>query len=160
MRVNTATSYMKEDMKVRLSLCLCQRFQMNQSQKVCGSGLCFYFHLHCGHVSDCHWSGQWSGILNPDYRDNVIIMDQSSGVCYCLFSRFSRYQVCVFLTFLHHANTQTLLKAAVLAAVTSPLVHRTVLAGQTHILGVFLHSALRREETGIPIISHQTQSST
>lgn len=65
-----------------------------------------------------------------------------------------------FLTFLHHAHTQTLLKAAVLAAVASPLVHRTVLAGQTHILGVFLHSALQTEETGKPIISHQTQSST
>lgn len=66
----------------------------------------------------------------------------------------------VSLTFLHHADTQTLLKAAVLAAVASPLVHRTVLAGQTHILGVFLHSALKREETGMPIISHQTQSTT
>lgn len=52
----------------------------------------------------------------------------------------------ISLTFLHHAHSQTLLKAAVLAAVASPLVHRTVLAGQTHILGVFLHSALQTEE--------------
>lgn len=49
------------------------------------------------------------------------------------------------LTFLHHADTQALLEAAVLAAVASPLVHRTVLTGQTHILGVFLHGALERE---------------
>lgn len=48
------------------------------------------------------------------------------------------------LTFLHHAHAQTLLEAAVLAAVASPLVHRTVLTGQTHILGVFLHGALQR----------------
>ena len=61
-------------------------------------------------------------------------------------------------TFLHHAYTQALLKAAVLAAVASPLVHRTVLTGQTHILGVFLHGPLEKQETGIPIISHQTQS--
>lgn len=49
------------------------------------------------------------------------------------------------LTFLHHAHTETLLEAAVLAAVASPLVHRTVLTGQTHILGVLLHGALERE---------------
>lgn len=45
-------------------------------------------------------------------------------------------------TFLDHANAQALLEAAVLAAVASSLVHRTVLAGQTHILGVLLHGAL------------------
>lgn len=49
------------------------------------------------------------------------------------------------LTFFHHAHTQTLLEAAVLAAVASPLVHRTVLTGQTHVLGVFLHGALQRQ---------------
>lgn len=48
---------------------------------------------------------------------------------------------CLF-TFLDHAYAQALLEAAVLAAVASPLVHRTVLAGQTHILGVLLHGAL------------------
>lgn len=51
----------------------------------------------------------------------------------------------IFLTFLHHAHTQALLKAAVLAAVASPLVHRTVLAGQAHILGIFLHGALQKQ---------------
>lgn len=61
-------------------------------------------------------------------------------------------------TFLHHPHAQTLLKAAVLAAVASPLVHRTVLTGQTDILGVFLHGALEKEETSMPIISLQTQS--
>jgi len=71
-------------------------------------------------------------------------------VCYMvcvLVCSDSGSQVCghfVSLTFLHHADTQTLLKAAVLAAVASPLVHRTVLTGQTHIFGVFLHGALER----------------
>lgn len=51
------------------------------------------------------------------------------------------------LTFLHHADTQALLETAVLAAVASPLVHGTVFTGQTHVLGVFLHGALRRART-------------
>ena len=71
-----------------------------------------------------------TGLLQPKCRDGV---DDHALRCACS------------LTFLHHADTQTLLKAAVLAAVASPLVHRTVLTGQTHILGVFLHGALRRE---------------
>lgn len=50
------------------------------------------------------------------------------------------------LTFLHHAHTQALLKAAVLAAVASPLVHRTVFTGEAHILGVFLHGALENQD--------------
>lgn len=62
------------------------------------------------------------------------------------------------LTFLHHAHTQALLKAAVLAAVASPLVHRTVFTGKAHILGVFLHGALEKQDTGKEIISLQTQS--
>lgn len=51
------------------------------------------------------------------------------------------------LTFLHHADTQALLETAVLATVASPLVHGTVFTGQTHVLGVFLHGALRRAQT-------------
>lgn len=51
------------------------------------------------------------------------------------------------LTFLHHADAQALLEATVLAAVASPLVHGAVFTGQTHVLGVFLHRALRRERT-------------
>lgn len=56
-----------------------------------------------------------------------------------------RFVIFCLLTFLHHANTQTLLEPAVLTAVAPPLVHWTVLTGQTHILGVFLHGALERE---------------
>jgi len=102
-----------------------------------------------------------TGLLNPDCRDKLhhhglkVRFVYPPGVCV-----FKKCVSSVFLTFLDHAHTQTLLKAAVLAAVASPLVHRTVLTGQTHILGVFLHGALWREETGIPIISLQTQSAT
>lgn len=64
------------------------------------------------------------------------------------------------LTFLHHADAETLLKAAVLAAIASPLVHRTVLTGQTHILGIFLNGALRKTQTHIPTISLQRLAGT
>jgi len=43
---------------------------------------------------------------------------------------------------LHHAHRQTLVEAAVLAAVAAPLVHRAVLVGQAHVLGVLLDGAL------------------
>ena len=48
------------------------------------------------------------------------------------------------LTFLDHANAQALLEATILAAVASPLVHRTVLTGQTDILGIFLDCSLEK----------------
>lgn len=116
-------------------------------------------------VCDAATAQAITGLLNPDCRD-FLIMDWRSDlcctilVCVCpLVQKVFRCAV-ISLTFLHHADTQTLLEAAVLAAVASPLVHRTVLTGQAHILGVFLHGALGREETGIPIISLQTQSTT
>lgn len=85
-------------------------------------------------------------------RLNTAVRDKYGRVCNQLVSGVG------VLTFLHHAHTETLLKAAVLAAVAPPLVHRTVFTGQTHILGVFLHSALWKREKGIPIISLQTPS--
>lgn len=81
----------------------------------------------------------------------LLIMSWGSVLCctilVCVLACNFSMCVCVVtsLTFLHHANAQTLLKAAVLAAVASPLVHRTVLTGQTHILGVFLHGALQKK---------------
>lgn len=89
-----------------------------------------------------------TGLLNTDCTDKLYHHELKVSCCaplsYVLLVLLSISGVW-FLTFLHHANTQTLLKAAVLAAVASPLVHRTVLTGQTHILGVFLHGALERE---------------
>jgi hypothetical protein len=41
-----------------------------------------------------------------------------------------------------HADVEALLEAAVLAAIAATLVHRTVLLGQAHVLGVLLHGAL------------------
>lgn len=50
------------------------------------------------------------------------------------------------LTFPDHAYSKTLLETAELAAVSSSLVHGTVLIGQADILGVFLHRALEKRE--------------
>ena len=43
---------------------------------------------------------------------------------------------------LHHPHGQTLLEAAELATVSSPLVHRAVLVRQADVLGVLLHCPL------------------
>lgn len=51
--------------------------------------------------------------------------------------------VCVFHTFFHHAYTETLLEAAVLAAISSSFVHRAVFTGQTHVLRILLHRPLQ-----------------
>lgn len=53
--------------------------------------------------------------------------------------------VCVFVfdTFFHHAYTETLLEAAVLAAISSPFVHRAVFTCQTHVLRILLHRPLQ-----------------
>jgi len=51
--------------------------------------------------------------------------------------------MCVFDTFFHHAYTETFLEAAVLAAISSPFVHRAVFTGQTHVLRILLHRPLQ-----------------
>lgn len=85
-----------------------------------------------------------TGLLNTDCTDKLYGHVEAEADILCSIIVWTCCPVRC-LTFLHHANTQTLLKAAVLAAVASPLVHRTALTGQTHILGVFLHGALERE---------------
>lgn len=58
------------------------------------------------------------------------------------------------LTFFHHANSHTLLKAAELAAIASPLVHRAVLVSQTHVLSMLLNSSLQNGHATLQNSSH------
>ena len=49
------------------------------------------------------------------------------------------------LTFFDHADSHALLKAAELASVASPLVHRAVLVAQAHVFSMFLNCSLQNE---------------
>ena len=75
---------------------------------------------------------------------------QKNGVFFSCFFVYRCFGVPNPLTFLHHADTQALLEATILAAVTSPLVHWTVLAGQTDILGIFLDCSLEKSRNAKP----------
>lgn len=54
-------------------------------------------------------------------------------------------RVCARPTFLHHADSETLLEAAELASIPPSFVHRAVLVCQANVLGIFLDCALPNE---------------
>ena len=58
------------------------------------------------------------------------------------FDRLMWIRQFVVLTFFNHADGKTLLEATELATIPSALVDRTVLSGQTDVLGSFLNRSL------------------
>lgn len=50
------------------------------------------------------------------------------------------------LTFFDHPNDKAFLEATVLAPVPPAFVHRAAFGSQTHVLGIFLDCALKKEQ--------------
>lgn len=69
-------------------------------------------------------------------------------------------RVCAKLTFLHHADSETLLETAELASIPPSFVDRAVLVCQANILGIFLDCALpnkHKNESKTHLLSSRTK---
>lgn len=89
----------------------------------------------------------WFTLVSPSchYRSQIHIIIYLSLKAIHSFKRY--------ITFLDHSNAETLLKTAKLTSVPSPLIHRTVFVGETHIFSIFLHCALSDKKTNEPLDS-------
>lgn len=108
---------------------------------------CTYF----GHESyESHHSQIYCRDIHADTHTHTCTHRDTDSLNIIFFiNSFLGSKIARVLTFFNHADTETLLEPAVLASVTTSLVHWAVFICQTNIFCIFLNCSLRKCNTKI-----------